>query len=354
MKILLLLSGYPGNINSIKNTLDLDKEDVNLEKLYKGFQYYEKLLSGFDVRVICSIWDNIGIEEIKNLYNPVICKNYNQKKFQNNFEKLYKFKERDRVLERVKWFEKVNSRDETFVPTSRYGSQLFIRQEVCRHAIKYINEQLYNPNLIILSRFDIASRGGLAIRNPIEIGDDIFNLFKKNYKNKFIIIPQCNQLNLGYPDMWFYLNKNALFQMQDLYKVYVNSVFNNESPYMKYIINGWPSSEWFDFRKKYDKRQFSNVILKRKKNLRLMKYFEWESPNIHMYYKYFISLREKPMKIYFSKRYLSYLSLLKSSGIKYSLFAITNSCINYMKSKLKYKYQKYIDRILKTFNLSKK
>lgn len=351
MKILLLLSGYPGNVNSLRNTVNLNKEEVNLEKFYKGFQYYEKLLSNFKTKVICSIWDNVGIEEIKNFYNPVICKNYNQKKFQDNFYKSYQFQEKYIVEERIKWFKKVNLKDELFVPTSRYASQLFIRQQVCRNALNYIKDQSYNPDIVILSRFDIASRGGLAIRNPIEIGDDILNLFKKNYKNKFIIIPQCNQLNLGYPDMWFYLNKNALFEMKDLYKVYLNSIYNNGSSYIKYLVNGWPSSEWFDLKDKYDKRQFSNVILKRKKNLKLMKYFEWESPNVHMYYKYFISIRDKPLKIHFSKIYLSYFSMLKFSGLRFSFFAIIFSIFNYLKSKLKYKSKKYIDRIIKKFNL---
>ena len=83
-------------------------------------------------------------------------------------------------------------------------------KEVCRVALKYLKNNEFNPEIIILSRFDIATRGGVPVRNPIEIGKNLYSIFERNKKNGFIVIPECNQLNLGYPDMWYYLNKKLL------------------------------------------------------------------------------------------------------------------------------------------------
>ena len=55
-------------------------------------------------------------------------------------------------------------------------------------------------------------------------------------------MPEFNQLNLGYPDMWYYLNKTALLRMQNLYEVYINSIFQENGSYMNFLKNGWPSS----------------------------------------------------------------------------------------------------------------
>lgn len=335
MKILLLLSGYPGNINSVKDTRNLKYDQVKFDNFYKGYFYLKKLLKNHETKVICSIWDNIGINEVKNLYKPEIFSTHKQKYFQNNFKKKYEILEKKRILKRKKWFSNLNLKDGSFVPTSRYASQLFIRQAVCRKGLKYLKKSKFNPDIIILTRFDISTRGGIPIKNPIALKNDLLDIFERNKKNPFIIIPECNQLNLGYPDMWFYFNKNALIKMQNLYDVYINSIFKKDSSYMNYLTNGWPSSELFDLKDKYDTRQFSNIILKGKNEKNLMVYPGWESPNIHMYYKYFFSLRKKPFKVFFTNKLISFLSMLRFSDYKLSLKSLLNELIIFSKIKIK-------------------
>ena len=335
MKILLLLLGYPGNTNSIKDTKNLSYSQINFDRFYFGFNYFEKLLKNHTTKVICSIWDNIGLKEVRNVYKPEICSTYNQKEFQKEFEAKFKYLEKYRISKRKKWYKNLNIKDGSFVPTSRYASQLFIRQEVCRNALNYLKSSKFNPEIIILSRFDIATRGGVPIRNPISIGNDLCSIFEANKKNGFIVIPECNQLNLGYPDMWYYLNKKALVKMQNLYEVYINSIFEENGSYLNYLKNGWPSSEWFDLKDNNDPRQFSNLTLTGKKIKKKMKYPSWESPNIHMYYKYFFSLQGDPLKIYFSKTYLAYLSMFKLLEFKFSFISSINELIILLKMQTK-------------------
>ena len=83
MKVLLLLSGYPGNINSVKDTSNLNYNQVNFDPFYKGFRYLNNLLSHHQTKVICSIWDDIGKKEVIDLYKPQVIKSYDQKEFQN-------------------------------------------------------------------------------------------------------------------------------------------------------------------------------------------------------------------------------------------------------------------------------
>ena len=335
MKILLLLSGYPGNINSIKDTKNLRCNQIDFDRFYFGFNYFKKLLKNHKTKVICSIWDNIGLKEVRKSYKPEICSTHNQNDFQKNFEDQFKNLEKHRILRREKWYRNLNLKDGSFVPTSRYASQLFIRQEVCRAALEYLKSNEFNPEIIILSRFDIATRGGVQIRNPIEIENNLFSIFESNKKNGFIVIPEFNQLNLGYPDMWYYLNKKALLKMQNLYDVYINSIFQENGSYLNYLKNGWPSSEWFDLKDKNDPRQFSNLTLTGKKTIKKMIYPSWESPNIHMYYKYFFSLQGDPLKIYFSKTYLAYLSMFRLLGYKFSFISSINEFIIFLKIKTK-------------------
>ena len=345
MKILLLLSGYPGNINAIKDTKNMSNDQVNFDRFYTGFDYFQNLLKNHKTKVICSIWDNIGKKEVENLYKPEICSTYKQKDFQNNFEKEFKNLEKNRVLQREKWFSNLGLKDRFFVPTSRYASQLFIRQAVCREALSYLKNSEFNPDIIILSRFDIATRGGVPIRNPIDIGNHLFSIFKSNQKNGFIVIPEFNQLNLGYPDMWYYFNKITLLKMENLYEVYINSIFQKNGSYINYLTNGWPYSEWFDLEDIYDYRQFSNLQITRKKVERKMKYPFWESPNIHMYYKYFFTLYKEPLNIHFTKSYQAYLSMFKFLGYKFFISASIYELINYLKINTKI----LIKRFLKIF-----
>jgi len=335
MKILLLLSGYPGNINSVKDTSNLNYNQVNFDPFYKGFHYFRNLLRDHETKVVTSIWDNIGSEEIIKSYKPKALSSHNQKEFQDNFDKHFRISEENRIYKRKKWFKNYNLKDYPLVPTSRYASQLFIRQEVCRTALKYIKNSEFNPDMIILSRFDIGTRGGILIRNPIEIDDNLSTIFEINNENPFIVIPEFNQLNLGYPDMWYYLNKTALHKMQKIYDVYINSIFREDSSYVNYLTKGWPSSEWYDLKEKNDLRQFSNIILTGNKTNKKMRYPSWESTNIHMFYKYFISIYDQPFKIHFSKGYLAYVAMFKFLGYKFSFKSLINLLIIFIKTKIK-------------------
>ena len=99
--------------------------------------------------------------------------------------------------------------------------------------------------------------------------------------------------------MWFYLNYLGLDEMQYVYDQYIFSITNNESEYKKMLTKGWPYSEFFNLADTNDTRQFSNIILSNKLSSNLMKYKEWELPNIHAFLKYFFILRKTKFKIKF-------------------------------------------------------
>ena len=87
--------------------------------------------------------------------------------------------------------------------------------------------------------------------------------------------------------------------MQNLYEVYINSIFQENGTYLNYLKNGWPSSEWFDLKDIYDPRQFSNLTLTGKKIIKKDEISSWESPNIHMFYKYFFITRRSNKNLFF-------------------------------------------------------
>lgn len=335
MNILLLLSGYASSVNSFKDTRNLNANSINMKRFLEGFDYYSKLLGNNNKKIICSIWDNIGKNEVENYYKPEICTNHIQSNFQEEFAKLYR-NDVDKIEEkRAQWFKENNLKDDNFVPISRYASQLFIRQQVCREAYKFMEISKFKPQIIILSRFDIGSRGGISIRNPIQIKKSIFKLFAEKNSIPFVLMPEFNQLNMGYPDMWYFLNQNSLKKMLNLYDIYINSIFNQESDYAKKLTKGWPNSEWYIYENNHDRRQFSNTVISKKKSDKLMQYHYWDTPNIHMYYKYFFSLRKNPIEVVFSEKFLSYFAMLKFKGFKYYFISILNEKVTFIKSIIK-------------------
>ena len=64
----------------------MNYNQINFDRFYFGFNYFKNLLKNHNTKVICSIWDNIGLKEIKNAYKPGICSTHNQNDFQKNFE----------------------------------------------------------------------------------------------------------------------------------------------------------------------------------------------------------------------------------------------------------------------------
>ena len=87
---------------------------------------------------------------------------------------------------------------------------------VCQKAIEFLKESSFQPELIILTRYDIGCRGGVAIRNPCFLNNSIKEFLNKKKDQARIIIPTFNQLNAGLPDMWFYMNIRGLFEFNTM------------------------------------------------------------------------------------------------------------------------------------------
>tara|TARA_B100000242_G_scaffold253737_1_gene196165 strand:- start:1595 stop:2062 length:468 start_codon:yes stop_codon:yes gene_type:complete len=149
-------------------------------------------------------------------------------------------------------------------------------------------------------------------------------------------MPEFNQLNAGLPDIWFYLNLSALKNMQLIYEDYINSLTSEKSKYKKLMIKGWPKSECFDLRDIRDKRQFSNLILSGKKSKRLMKYKDWELPNIHTFYKYYLLLKKIKFEVKFISKIDSVKSMFLFSDFLKAFISITSELLKLIKLNLKF------------------
>ena len=341
MKILLLLAGYTckripwgdGDKGTpVPNKMD-DFWDAN--------KYLMKLLKNHNVRTICTLWDKLGIEEVKKAYNPKICLSLSQDDFQKELSKDFKNYEKERIKRRNKWLQNNNVKNDLVISSERFASQLFCRQIVCKKAIEYISSFSYEPELIILTRYDISSRGGVFVRNPSIISNSIKNFLSEDNKNPRIVLPSFNQLNAGLPDMWFYMNKKGLYCIENIYDEYIKAITSKENAYKELLTSGWPNSEFFNYCDIGDKRQFSNIVLTKNKPLKLMKYEEWELPNIHTFHKYFLSLREVKFKIKYISKATSLISMLLFANKIKSLKALIYEIYSFIKIKLKSKFKTY-------------
>ena len=337
-KILLLLSGYtckriPWGDGDTGTPIPNEMSDF-----WDANKYLKKLLKNYQVTTICTLWDNLGIDEVKKAYSPKLCLSYNQKKFQKKIRKDFRDYEKERIKRRNKWMKVNNSNNDLNISSERFASQLFCRQMVCKKAIKYIKSSSYDPEMIILTRYDISSRGGIFIRNPAIISKSIQTFLSCN-KQPRIVLPSFNQLNAGFPDMWFYMNKKGLFSLDNIYDEYVKAITSEDTSYKQLLTNGWPNSESFNYCDIGDKRQFTNIVLTKKKPVKLMKYEEWELPNIHTFHKYFLSLRAVKFKIKYISRGNSILSMLlfanKIKSLKAVMYETYSSFKINLKSKLK-------------------
>lgn len=335
MKILLLLSGYTCKRIPWGNG-DKGKPIPNqMKEFWDANKYLNKLLKNHQVRTICTLWDNLGIEEVRKAYQPKICVSLNQHDFQKELSKDFKNYEKERIKKRNKWLSKNNLKNDLVISSERYASQLFCRQIVCKKAIEYISSSSYEPELIILTRYDISTRGGILVRHPSKISNSIKDFTLYDNKNPRIVLPSFNQLNLGLPDMWFYMNKKGLYCIENIFDEYVKSITSRNNAYKKLLINGWPKSEYFNYCDIGDKRQFSNIVLTKKQPINLMKYEDWELPNIHSFLKYFLSLRKVKFKIKFIPYTHSILSMLLFANKFQSLKSLLYEIYSYTKIKLR-------------------
>ena len=97
MKVLLLLSGYtckrvPWGLGD-KGT----PEKENMSDFFEGSNYLKKLLKNHELKTICSLWDDIGIDEVKATYNPEICISSSQKEFQDQLKIIFGDYEENRI-----------------------------------------------------------------------------------------------------------------------------------------------------------------------------------------------------------------------------------------------------------------
>ena len=316
MKVLLLLSGYTcKRVSWEKGDNGTPKKD-NMEHFFSGVKYLNRLLKNHEVKTIACLWDEIGSAQVKKFYDPEILISLNQEEFQENLSTKLGDYENKRMKKRSEWFEKKNIKNDLVISAARFASQLYGRQMVSKKALEYINNQKFIPDLILLTRYDISCRGGALIRNPARISSQIEYFLSKDKSKPKIVLPLFNQLNAGFPDMWFYLNFSGLVIMQNIYDEYLYSLTNKDSKYKKLLTEGWPFSEFFELSDIDDPKQFTNIILSKNQSNNLMKYQDWELPNIHAFLKYFLILRSTKFKIKFVKRFDSLYSMILYGNFK--------------------------------------
>ena len=336
MKVLLLISGYTcKRIPWGLGDNGTPRKEI-MSDFLEGAKYLKKLLKNHEYKTICGLWDNIGIEDVKEIYKPEICISSSQEEFQKELQPIFGDYESKRIKKRNAWLKRRNIKNNLVSSASRIASQLYSRQIVLKEAIKFIKKTRFNPDIIILTRYDISCRGGAFIRNPARITSSICEFLNSENNYPKIILPLFNQLNAGMPDMWFYLNLNALKNMQSIYDEYINTITSEESTYKRLLTKGWPLSEKFDLSDTNDSRQFSNILVTNKKSNKLMKYQDWELPNIHAFLKYYFLLKDEKFKLKFIPRSQSIFSMLLFANYKRIIGSGSKELLSGIKSKIIY------------------
>ncbi len=107
------------------------------------------------MKSICSLWDGIGKREVIKSYNPKICISLDQNEFQQNLKKIMGNYEAITLKKRKKWFKNKNVENNLVISLSRFATQLYARQVVTRKALEFLENSSFNPDLIILTRYEI-------------------------------------------------------------------------------------------------------------------------------------------------------------------------------------------------------
>ena len=116
--------------------------------------------------------------------------------------------------------------NELVISSLRYASQLQSRINSISLAE---SSGLLDPaqyDYFLISRYDIGFRGGYSVRYPVRLSHLESQWLIDNTKNRYVL-PIFDQLNCGYPDMWFYLNRKALINYKRILSVYVDSLLQN-------------------------------------------------------------------------------------------------------------------------------
>jgi hypothetical protein len=291
VKILVFLTGYP----SLAGT---ERERFNA--FNEGQAHIRETFGNVTLDFICGVWDNIGTDVIKKEYKPLYLYSFSQAYFQ---AAIYPYI-RQSLAENSNSFAsyslsfKKSNPDYTALthrPLNRDLSQLFIRQQTIREALRCMPlEKLSEYSYFVYSRYDISTRGSEIVSTLPSLNDaDIKNTFSAT--GRVVILPTFDQLNEGYPDMWFYFNLSGLIGYANIFDSYASSLNDPTCEYQRLFSGEWPYSDEINLYNFNDSRRFTNLELKRQSDCTSSaKYPRWMASNIHAFHKYFFALSPSP------------------------------------------------------------
>ena len=290
-RILILLSGYPCARAPWGSSQNHGTPDItSFASFYVGARYLRNLFANSEVDYICTTWDDIGKDVVRDTYNPIVYKSYSQGLFRNKIDPLLYSYEAERMRRRMEHYQKRGLDNELVVSSVRFASQLQSRCDVAELALRLIDETSKEYDAILLSRYDISGRGGFRVRHPTVLDKNDFSFLASTIDGPKFILPSFGQMNCGFPDMWFYMNVQGLKYYSRIVDNYVSDITSGSSEYFNLMTKGWPLSKEFSMHSIYDHRQFSNEIFKKSSSTALMTYPGWEVSNLHAYHKYYLLL----------------------------------------------------------------
>lgn len=313
VRCLALLSGYPcsGAING------------DFIAFRMGAKHLHERLNEFETDFMCATWDGVGEEEICKAFNPIRFYSQDQAQFQDSIDPLIrKFKV---VLRDKKRIEELRCGPQSSgYELDRYKSPLFLRGFIINRALEEIARgRLLEYDFYVISRFDISTRGCEDVRYLKPVSQEALDfLCNGEHYERRVVMPEFQQLNEGYPDMWFYFNYAGLVRYKEIYNEYVMDVTNNQSKYCNLMRMGWPDSRLFSHENVADVERFSNIEIhgSTRGEEQLGTYKDFHITNVHCYHKYFFSLGNTPYSRMYTGRKMNYIrksykSSLEATGI---------------------------------------
>jgi len=292
-KVLVCLSGYPCRGVA---------EHGDFRGFYYGEEHIKDKLRDFETTYACAVWDNIGYSEVKKAYNPKIIISRCQDTFKKSIYPFISKVEEVFQAENEQWVEEIRSKYPGFeyglVPMSQYMSQLFLRQAIIQSALRNISPaQLSEFDYFVVARYDLTERGSEDVRYMHAFNQNVQTFLESSGETKGkVVMPVFPQLNEGYPDMWFFFNREGFERYSEVYDVYCDSLFGDSlSEYQKLLINDWPYSVPFEHQDFFDPARFTNIEITKsemKDNPKGASYMLWQTGNIHSYHKYLFAFHK--------------------------------------------------------------
>jgi hypothetical protein len=338
-RILVLLSGYPCARSPWGNSQNHGTPDVaSFESFYAGADYLKRLLAGSSVEYVCTTWDDVGEEVIRRTYEPVIYKSFSQDQFRSEIDPVLNPYEIKRMQHRTKYYREHGLENDLVVSSIRFASQLKSRCSAAKLALELIDETSKSYDAVLLTRYDISTRGGFLVRHPTFLEENDYSYLCSDIGGPKFIIPSFGQLNCGFPDMWFYMNLTGLKYYSLIFEKYISDITSNSSEYFKLMTEGWPASQKFPMHSIYDYRQYSNEIYKKNTDIPLMTYPDWEVSNLHSYHKYYLHL-SSALPVGASVKFKSFIDIAKTFWANFDLrfkkIYVFFELITYLKSRMK-------------------